>query len=277
MSKKADCQTTAFIYNCMTDIRALPLFKKIAAATLASLSVFCLLYWAVCILFAGPAISILWIWPLAALAFAALTLWAANLPPFRRIRRHRAARIAVIVVICLLFGYFAVIEGLVISGMNDRGEQHPDYIIVLGAKVNGITPSLSLRHRIDSAASYLKENPNVKVIVSGGQGHDEDISEAECMRRELIEKGISPDRIITEDKSTSTDENIAFSLPLMEEGASFGVVTNNFHVWRAIRIAEKQSGQEVCAISAPYPNALILHYMAREFVTITVYILTGKI
>ena len=90
-----------------------------------------------------------------------------------------------------------------------------DYIIVLGSKVNGTKPSYSLQYRIDKAPEYLKSHEKTIAIVSGGQGKGEDISEALAMKQGLIKQNIAEDRIIMEDKSTSTDENITFSKPLI--------------------------------------------------------------
>ena len=92
-----------------------------------------------------------------------------------------------------------------------------DYIIVLGSKVNGTKPSYSLQYRIDKAAEYLKSHEKAIAIVSGGKGKGEDISEALAMKNELMKLNIAEDRIIMEDKSTSTDENIKFSKPLIPD------------------------------------------------------------
>ncbi|WP_370458110.1 YdcF family protein [Bacillus sp. BPN334] len=86
-----------------------------------------------------------------------------------------------------------------------------DYIIVLGSKVNGTKPSYSLQYRIDKAAEYLQSHEKTIAIVSGGKGKGEDISEALAMKNGLMKLKIAEDRIIMEDKSTSTDENIKLS------------------------------------------------------------------
>lgn len=92
-----------------------------------------------------------------------------------------------------------------------------DYIIVLGSKVNGTKPSYSLQYRIDKAAEYLKSHDKTIAIVSGGQGKGEDITEALAMKQGLMKQNIAEDRIIMEDRSTSTDENIKFSKPLIPD------------------------------------------------------------
>ena len=254
--------------------------RKILSVLFTALAVFCGVYWLLCGTFAGFGISALWMWPLIALLGGVMALWFGEKKPFRRMTQKRWLRITVAVFLAVCLVYFVIIEGLVISGMSAECEPALDYIIVLGAKVNGTVPSLALRCRIDRAYEYLRDNPNTVAIVSGGQGRGEDISEAEAMRRGLCERGIDESRIILEARSTSTEENLEFSYELIEDSAAkVGLVTNNFHVFRALSIAKNSHGNSaasVCGISARYPNVLIIHYMMREFVSITFYALTGK-
>ena len=113
---------------------------------------------------------------------------------------------------------------------------------MLGAAVYGENPSITLQHRLEGAARYLEANPRTKAVVSGGQGKGEDISEAECMRRYLVEHGIDPDRILLEDRSTSTKENLAFSKAVIEtDGGKVDrvvIVSSAYHLYRATKIAE---------------------------------------
>ncbi len=136
---------------------------------------------------------------------------------------------------CLVF---CIVEGCVISQMHADGREGLDYIIVLGAQVRKDGPSPVLKYRLDKAVEYLNENPDTVCIVSGGQGSNEPWSEAEGMARYLQEKGIDTARILPEDKSQTTEQNITNSKMLMKEGASVGIVTNNFHVFRALQIAK---------------------------------------
>ncbi len=122
-----------------------------------------------------------------------------------------------------------------------------DVVIVLGCRVRGETPSSLLRARCYTAAQVLKEHPEAVCIVAGGQGEGEDISEAEAMRRLMAEYGIEDARVFTEDKSTSTAENFAFSLDIMRrEGLSgnVAIVTSDYHQYRASLYA-KRAGLEV--------------------------------
>lgn len=182
-----------------------------------------------------------------------------------------------VILIALAMAFFCFIEVLIISQMGAKGENGLDYIIVLGAKVNrNEVPSKPLYWRIDAAEKYLKQNPNTIAILSGGQGADEPISEAECMLRELTKRGISSGRLILESESRDTNQNIRNSLNLMPSDANFGVVSNNFHVYRAVRISEKISGKNVSGIASEYKDALLVHYMAREAVGIFFDVIEGN-
>lgn len=122
-------------------------------------------------------------------------------------------------------------------------QNQTEYIIVLGCKVNGTEPGIYLRSRLNKAKEYLDMHPESKAILSGGQGDDEDISEAQCMHNYLTAAGISEERLIIEDASTSTLENFRNSLDILEaKGISINeitVVTNDFHEYRASEFAKK--------------------------------------
>lgn len=254
-----------------------PLLQTVLARACVVLAALSLLYGLVTGIFCGFGVSGLIIWPFASALLILLSLWLGDKPPFRRLRRNGAVRVAVALICAVVVIYCAVVLGLIISGAVEDAPDGLDYIIVLGAKVNGETPSLALRCRIDAAHEYLEANPGTVAILSGGKGVGEGISEAEAMRRELIRRGIPESRLVCEDKSTSTEENIRFSYDKMPAGRQrVGIVTNNFHVWRALRVAERTGEHGVSGISADYPNLLIINYTVRELVTVTFYLLTGK-
>ena len=115
-------------------------------------------------------------------------------------------------------------------------------VIVLGCKVNGTRPSQYLYKRCAAAAEYMRENPEVKAVLSGGQGADEGISEAQCMFETLTEMGVDESRLLLEDKSTNTRENLELSKAIIEaQGLSKEVliVTNEFHEYRAKLLCDK--------------------------------------
>lgn len=148
--------------------------------------------------------------------------------------------------------------GMIASEFTAKGTEKLDYIIVLGAQVRENGPSVVLRYRLDTAIEYLEENPETICIVSGGQGANEPFSEAEGMANYLIENGIEKDRILLENKSKNTVQNMQYSSALMEnEYNGVGIVTNNFHMFRAMKLAKAQGLKNVCAIAAD-SNALYL-------------------
>ena len=172
---------------------------------------------------------------------------------------------------------FMIVECCIISGFTHRGETGADYVIVLGAQMKKSGPSKALRYRLDEAITYLEHNPNAKVIVSGGQGADEHISEAQGMYDYLISRGMDGERIIKEDKSRNTYENLIFSAKYLEkEKDSVAIVSNNFHIFRAIRIAKKAGYQNVCGIAAKGEPFLQVNNMMREFFGVVKDLLVGN-
>lgn len=167
--------------------------------------------------------------------------------------------IAVVIILC----------GMIAGDFSTKSSQNLDYIIVLGAQVRESGPSVVLRYRLDAAIDYLNENPNTVCIVSGGQGANEPFSEAEGMAVYLKENGIDENKILLEDKSKSTVQNIQNSKNLMEESYNgVGIVTNNFHVFRAVRIAKTQGLQGVCGIAADSNPVYLPNNVLRECIGI---------
>lgn len=146
--------------------------------------------------------------------------------------------------IVVLVVTLAVVEtGCIISACVKEPAENAT-AVVLGCRVYGERASLSLIERLEAAYEYLQENPEAVCVVSGGQGAGEDISEAECMYRWLVAKGIDESRIYKEDKSTSTDENIAFSKELIEKNglnSNIAIVTSEYHSYRAGIIAKENN------------------------------------
>ncbi len=151
--------------------------------------------------------------------------------------------------VCFIMLIAGIIIRLATYSANEP-EKNLDYIIVLGAQVKKEGPSVVLKYRLDAAKEYLEANPGTKCVVSGGKGTNEIVSEAEGMREYLVANGIAPERIILEDRSTDTDENIRFSKELIPEGSSIGLVTNDFHLFRAVYLCEKHGLSGVRPIRA---------------------------
>lgn len=230
---------------------------------------FVVYYFAVGI-FAGFRMSILYIWPFFSGCICAYLLIRSlvrcgvfALPKWIIISFYT------LFFICLAF--FLFVEGCIISGFFSKAPESVDCIIVLGAKVNGERPSLALENRINAAYEYLIQNKDTLCIASGGRGDDEMISEAECISRELISRGIDESRIICEGRSTSTSENLKFSAELIDStDKSVAVVTSNFHVFRSKALARKCGIKNIYGISADLPSILLPHYLVREFISVVV-------
>ena len=144
-----------------------------------------------------------------------------------------------------------------------------DYIIVLGAHVNGTRMTLALLERTRRALLYLEENPRTRAVLSGGRGDGERISEAEAMYRYLTKHGIDGGRLLREDRSTNTKENLDFSLELIgSTEPSIGIVTNNFHVFRGVMIGRKCGCQHIYPVPSRYHSWRLLIYIPREILAI---------
>lgn len=167
---------------------------------------------------------------------------------------------------------FVALEAVIISGFFEKEEKGLDYLIVLGAQVYESGPSTVLRYRLDRAADYLKENPQTKCIVSGGQGDNEPCPEAVGMAEYLQKQGIAKERILLETESETTQQNIKNSREMMEPGASVGIVTNDFHMYRALRIAGKQGITDACGIVAASTRLYLPSNLFREFFAMIKYL-----
>lgn len=156
-------------------------------------------------------------------------------------RGGKVALAAVLLIIVCMIGVAAVeTVGIVRSARNQPPAN--TNAVVLGCSVKGTRPSTVLKERLDAAYEYLLENPEALCVLSGGQGVGEDISEAECMYRYLTEKGIPGERLLLENQSTTTEENLRFSMQLLEEQGiegSITIVTSEFHEYRANQVAER--------------------------------------
>lgn len=186
-------------------------------------------------------------------------------------RKHRMKWLlggcaAVIMIIALL----AVVETGCIVRANMKKPAENATAVVLGCRVYGERASLSLVERLEAAYDYLVENPDAACVVSGGQGSGENISEAECMYRWLVAKGIDKNRIYKEEKSTSTEENIAFSKEVIRENGlneRIAIVTSEYHSYRAGMIA-KENGMTFGTASGQTAIWLLPTFYVRELYAI---------
>lgn len=151
---------------------------------------------------------------------------------------------------------FALLLGAVLYGAYDHISGDPQVMIVLGCQVRQDGPSVLLRDRLDEALSYLKDHPDMTVVVSGGQGPDEPTTEAQAMADYLVANGVEEENILLEDDSHNTTQNFQYSRDLLEEekiDCSGGVlvVSNGFHLTRARMLAERAGFDNVSTLAAP--------------------------
>ena len=226
----------------------------------------CLGYYIFAASYAGVSSAFLTFWLLAAIGFIILTIICVlHKKKSILLIIPKWLRIAICIIIIVGITVFATMECMIISKMNSKADAGEDYIVVLGAQVRGERITKSLAKRLDAAYDYLIENEDTKVICTGGQGAGEDISEAFAEKRYLMEKGIAEDRIIMEDKSTSTYENLKFTLEIIgDKDADIAIVTNNFHVYRAVLLGKYVGFKNVDGIAGDSDNRLLLNYMVRE-------------
>ena len=147
--------------------------------------------------------------------------------------------------------------------------------VVLGCSVKGEKPSRVLEERLNAAYAYLVENPKAYCVLSGGQGRGEAISEAECMYRYLTERGIDGRRLLLEDASVNTEENLRFSGELLEEHGLSGditIVTSEFHAYRAHKTAERLGMKSYSTPSRTFFLYLPTYYV-RELYGILYYMI----
>ena len=142
--------------------------------------------------------------------------------------------------------------------------------IVLGCQVRGDRPSKMLARRLDAAFRYALEHPGAPVIVSGGQGSNEQYSESSVMKRYLIQKGLDPQRIIEESASSNTGENIRFSAHILRErglGEEVVIITDGYHQLRAWFFA-RQAGLSSRAVSSRSPFGMTMVFAVREWLAL---------
>lgn len=239
--------------------------------------ILCLAYYLILIVYAGITVDFGWIWLAAGLLLTGSGLL------IRYSRQHPGffpgwLRYAALLFVGAGLAVFLMISMGIIRGMTWQGSRDLDYVVVLGAQVKREVPSRALRKRLEKAAEYADKNGHTILILSGGKGPGEEITEAECMRRYLTEHGILEERLILEERSTSTWENLRFSDELTGCGhARTGILSNNFHVYRAVRLAEKQGYKHAEGIAARSDVLMQVHYVVREVFALVKEKLKGNI
>lgn len=275
--------------------RGMQVFLWITLAVLLLYAVFAFLYTTVIIYASGRATSFLWFWPVTFL-IALLAVLGLFLVLTGRLPRLRQAAVCLSIFFWLFFTVFLVFEAVIFSAGRKAPESDARYVIILGAQVRGEAPTLVLDARIKAAAEYLLEHPEAVAVASGGQGSGESITEAEAIKRGLMRRGIAEERILLEERSTSTAENLKFSAEVIaayetaaaalsgglpEGNTGFPekvvLVTNDFHVYRAARLAGKMGYGQVSGLGAADFFAVTIQYYVREFFAIIMESLRGNL
>ena len=167
------------------------------------------------------------------------------------------------------FTLFTVMEVWVLSKDQTDWERDVTAVIVLGAGVNGRAPSLTLQTRLEAALDYIADKPDIPIVVTGGQGNGEEITEARCMADWLMDRGIGEERIILEEQARNTRENIDYSLSLLHEmgidtTSNIAVVSNDYHLARAAYLWGLPSMVPVAAHMPAVFWPLTVNYYVRE-------------
>ncbi|HHX62063.1 MAG TPA: YdcF family protein [Epulopiscium sp.] len=188
-----------------------------------------------------------------------------------------------IIVLCsVLLASVIIVEGfIIVVGNKIETHQEVDYLIVLGAGLYWDVPSPSLTERLKVAHKYLEENKDMKVIVSGGQGLNEKFSEAYAMSEYLLERGIAKGRIILEDKSTNTFQNLSFSLDKIKEinnkdNPRVLIASNKYHIFRA-KILANRLGMVPYGLPGKIPPTVVFKSYAREYFAVIKSLLFDKV
>lgn len=254
------------------------------------IAVLCVIYYVIIAVYSGLGTSFSFIW----LVFAAMSLLLAFGQESYAKHRDKVplwVPVSAATVCAAGIAVFVVVEILVFTGVAVRDTRGLDYVIVLGARVKEDGLTKSLQKRLDRAIEYLDENPGTILVLSGGKGSDEPISEAEAMRDYLVFNGVEEKQLILENRSHSTVENIAYSRVLIEEDQAkrkergqdsppmlwpgpfaevpdkpikIGVLTSNFHVFRAVQIGKKWGIPDIYGISCDSDPILFAHFCVRE-------------
>ena len=157
---------------------------------------------------------------------------------------------------------------LFVSGWQDTATFEEDAVIVLGCAVKGIEPSEQLRCRLDTTLEYHRQNPSAAIIVTGGQGSDENDTEAAVMARYLIASGVPEAQILLEDRATSTKENFEYSAEILAselpDTSSLCFITSDFHIFRSGKLAAQAGIDGITHLHAPTPAKRVLTNLFRE-------------
>lgn len=244
-----------------------------AGAVLLGLGILCLLYCLFILLFVSFGSWFFLVWGVGGLILLA---WGGLLLGQRTEIVPGWAKICWGVLAGVGLAALVAVEGLIFTQFGAKASPGADYCIILGAQMKTDGPSDTLRRRLDQALDYLRENPETVVIVSGCQGSNEPVSEARGMYDYLAGAGIAPERILLEEASRNTRENLEFSGRLFNrQDNTVVVVTNNFHMFRALHLADGAGYRHVQGLSASSYPWTLPNNLLREFMGVVKDFLAG--
>lgn len=202
------------------------------------------------------------------IAIAVITMMVRMVQPTRIVVIAR--RVIIVGYSVFLFSFF-IVEGLIIKEAYNKETFQTDdldIVLILGAGLRGEEPSKTLQGRLDAGLEFLLDNREIPVIVSGGQGPGESITEAEAMGNFLIKNGLEKERVFLEDRSTDTYENIKFSNEIMEQlglkNPTVLIITSDYHLLRA-KLLAKEKGITPYGIGGDSPFFVKVNYYIREY------------
>lgn len=201
--------------------------------------------------------------------FIGYLLWLLAVLIFAFPRLSKTWRSVLAALLVLGAAVFAVFEAPVISNAKTDADPQSDYLIVLGAGVNGSAPSLSMVNRLEAALDYLEAYPDAVAIVSGGQGAGEDVTEASAMHDWLVAHGVPESRIVQEDQSTSTRENLENSFAIIrsrggDPAGGVAVVSSEYHLYRAKQMARALGAKPLGVAAETTLPTMRANYFIRE-------------
>ena len=201
--------------------------------------------------------------------FIGYLLWLLAVLIFAFPRLSKTWRIVLAALLVLGAAVFAVFEAPVISNAKTDAAPQSDYLIVLGAGVNGSAPSLSMVNRLEAALDYLEAYPDAVAIVSGGQGAGEDVTEASAMHDWLVAHGMPESRIVQEDQSTSTRENLENSFAIIrsrggDPAGGVAVVSSEYQLYRAKQMARALGAKPLGVAAETTLPTMRANYFIRE-------------
>lgn len=224
--------------------------------------ILCLAYFIFLLFYSGFTSSFYLIWPVMAAGFFLLG------QSFRIHLWHQLPAVLRGCILCaavLGFFFFLGVEGMILRAAHTEPGNGLDYVVVLGAHVRPEGPSRALQLRLDRALEYGTENPDTVFIVSGGQGNNEPCAESAAMKAYLVSRGMDPERVLEENRSKNTRQNLVFSKALIPAGASVGIVSSDFHICRAVHLAETLGYEDVSGIPAKGDLPTQPSNLLREF------------